>query len=63
MKHMKPRIGQRMEKLGLRLFGDPSAEKTIQRFEEFFRSMNCPVRLQDIGLNLTNRDEIRGPYE
>jgi alcohol dehydrogenase YqhD (iron-dependent ADH family) len=58
MKHMTPRIKHRIEKLGLRLFGDPSVEKTIQRFEEFFRSMDCPVRLQDVGLDHSNRDEI-----
>ncbi len=58
MKHMKPRIGHRLEKLGTRLFGDPSIENTIKRFEEFFKSMNCPVRLQDIGLDQANWEEI-----
>jgi alcohol dehydrogenase YqhD (iron-dependent ADH family) len=58
MKHMKPRIGHRIEKLGTRLFGDPSVDNTIHRFEEFFKSVGCPVRLQDVGLDESNRKEI-----
>ncbi len=58
MKHMKPRIGHRIEKLGTRLFGDPSIENTINRVEDFFRNIGCPVRLQDIGLDESNRKEI-----
>jgi len=58
MKHMKPRAGQRIEKLGTRLFGDSSMDNTIMRFEEFFKLMNSPVRLQDIGLDHTHREEI-----
>ena len=58
MKHMRPRIGTRIEKLGSRLFGDPDQEQTIGRFESFFRQVGCPVRLKDIGLGETNRQEI-----
>jgi alcohol dehydrogenase YqhD (iron-dependent ADH family) len=60
MKHMSPRIEDRIEKLGKRIFGDPSIERTIHGLEEFFRSVGCPVRLQDIGLDHTNKDEIVG---
>ena len=55
---MRPRIGTRIEKLGSRLFGDPDQEQTIGRFESFFRQVGCPVRLKDIGLGETNRQEI-----
>ena len=58
MKHMKPRIGKRIEKLGTRLFGDPSADLTIRRLEAFFREVGCPTRLGDIGLDESNRAEI-----
>ena len=58
MKHMKPRIGRRIEKLGTRLFGDPSVDKTIGRLEEFFSTVGCPVRLQDIGLDESHGKEI-----
>jgi len=58
MKHMKPRIGQRIKQLGIRLFGDPSIDTTISSFENFFSSMGCPVRLQEIGLDDTYREEI-----
>ena len=58
MKHMKPRISHRIEKLGMRIFGDPSAEMCITRLEEFFIKVGCPVRLQEIGLNESNKEEI-----
>jgi alcohol dehydrogenase YqhD (iron-dependent ADH family) len=58
MKHMRPRIAHRMEKLGSRLFGDPDPDKTISRLEDFFRTVGCPVRLKDIGLDESNRQEI-----
>lgn len=58
MKHMVPKIGHRLEKLGARLFGDPSVENTIMKFEEFFSSLGNPVRLQEIGLDQSNREEL-----
>jgi alcohol dehydrogenase YqhD (iron-dependent ADH family) len=58
LKHMKPRIGNRIEKLGTRLFGDPSVDMTIGRLEEFFSTVGCPTRLQEIGLDESNRKEI-----
>ena len=58
MKHMTPRVGHRIEKLGIRIFGDPSVDKTISGLEGFFRRLGCPVRLQDIGLDDSNKEEI-----
>lgn len=58
MKHMIPRIRPRLEKLGSRLFGDPDSARTIERLEGFFRDLGCPVRLSDIGLDRSNRQEI-----
>lgn len=58
MKHMRPRIKSRLEKLGSRLFGDPSADNTIEQLETFFSRVGCPVLLREIGLNESNREEI-----
>ncbi len=58
MKQMKPRISQRLQQLGERLFGDPSPDTTMNRLEVFFQELGCPVRLQDIGLDASNREEI-----
>ncbi len=58
MKHMTPRIGHRLEKLGQDLFGHHSAEKTIERLEDFFSEVQCPVRLQEIGIGTEKRQEI-----
>lgn len=58
MKHLKPRIGHRLEKLGQDLFGDPSAGRTIERLEDFFTRVQCPVRLKEIGISPDHKDEI-----
>jgi alcohol dehydrogenase YqhD (iron-dependent ADH family) len=58
MKHMKPKISQRLEKLGQDLFGDPSADHTIHQLEVFFRKIQCPVRLQDIGIKPEEKEKI-----
>jgi alcohol dehydrogenase YqhD (iron-dependent ADH family) len=58
MRHMKPIIGQRLEKLGHDLFGNASAERTIEGLESFFKEVQCPIRLGDIGINLDKRNEI-----
>ncbi len=58
MRHMKPKIGHRLEKLGQDLFGDASAGRTIEGLESFFREVQCPVRLGDIGISPDQKDEI-----
>jgi len=58
MKHMKPKIGHRLEKLGQDLFGDASAGKTIEGLESFFREVQCPVRLRDIGIGPDQKEKI-----
>lgn len=58
MKHMIPRIGHRLEKLGQDLFGDPSAGRTIKGLESFFAQVLCPIRLGDIGISTDQKDEI-----
>ncbi len=58
MKHMIPRIGHRLEKLGQDLFGEPSAQGTIEHFEKFFTQVLCPIRLGDIGITADQKEEI-----
>ncbi len=58
MRHMKPKIGHRLEKLGQDTFGDASAERTIEALESFFKEVNCPIRLGDIGIGPDQKEEI-----
>jgi len=58
MKHKKPKIANRLEKLGHDIFGDASADRTIEGLESFFREVQCPVRLGDIGIGPDKREEI-----
>ena len=46
----------RFSKLGENVFGEPDPEKTIARFEDFFRSVNMPVDLDGLGLHFTEED-------
>jgi alcohol dehydrogenase YqhD (iron-dependent ADH family) len=58
MRHMTPRIKNRLEKLGQDLFGEPSAGQTIQHLENFFARVHCPIRLGEIGIGADQKDEI-----
>lgn len=58
MRHMKPKISHRLEKLGEDLFSDASADRTIEGLESFFKEVNCPIRLGDIGISPDQKDEI-----
>ena len=40
----------RFSKLGEGVFGESDPVKTIEKFEEFFRSINMPVDLKGLGL-------------
>ena len=41
----------RFAKLGKGVFGESDPEKTIEKFEDFFRSINMPVGLKGLGLD------------
>ena len=55
---MKPRIGNRISRLGELLFNDGNVDMTIEKLENFFREMGSPVRCQDIGLDKSHKPEI-----
>lgn len=42
---------ERFVKLGEGVFGESDPEKTIQKFEEFFRSIGMPTSLKELGLD------------
>jgi alcohol dehydrogenase YqhD (iron-dependent ADH family) len=58
LKHMKPRMEERISRLGMHLFDHPDADQTIASLETFFREMNAPVRCQEIGLDISQKKEI-----
>ena len=58
LKHMKPRMGKRISRLGIHLFNDPDEDLAISRLEDFFRELGSPVRCQEIGLDESNKAEI-----
>ncbi|NTW33538.1 MAG: iron-containing alcohol dehydrogenase [Bacteroidetes bacterium] len=58
MKLMKKRIPQDISKLGKNLFDVNTTDETIIKFEEFFKWMGCPVRLEDVGLSIENKKQI-----
>lgn len=54
----KDRIPERIKKLGNQLFGTNTTDDTIQRLEEFFKSIDCPIRLSDINIGNEKQKEI-----
>lgn len=59
LKYFKPFIHERIARLGSDLFGSPlSADDSILKIEEFFKSINCPVRLSDYGIKGDVRKSI-----
>ena len=58
LKYMKFRIPDRINKLGEHLYNMSDVNVVIEKLESFFRSLNSPVRLQDIGIDPVNKKEI-----
>ena len=58
MKLMKDRIPGRISQLGKELFGVDNAKKTIEKFEEFFKQIECPVRIEEAGISKLKRQQI-----
>jgi alcohol dehydrogenase YqhD (iron-dependent ADH family) len=58
MKLMKDRIPERIAQLGEDLFGVDTARKTIEKFEELFMQIGCPVRLEEAGISKVKRQQI-----
>jgi alcohol dehydrogenase YqhD (iron-dependent ADH family) len=50
MKLHRERAAERISKLGKNLFGNADVDETIRKFESFFRSIDCPVRLSEAAI-------------
>ncbi|MFH0864609.1 MAG: iron-containing alcohol dehydrogenase [Bacteroidota bacterium] len=58
LKIMKNRIPNRIYELGKALFNTENARETIIKTEEFFRHIECPVRLEEIGIGKENQQHM-----
>lgn len=60
MKHLKDKIEDRLEYLGYLITGKKvSANETIKIFEKFFKSIECPVKLEDINVCVSDLPNIK----
>lgn len=50
-RYVLPTNPDKFVKLGLNMFGEPDPEKTIRNFEEFFKSIDMPTNLKELGLD------------
>jgi len=58
LKHHKNKIPDRISELGKAVFGVNSPDETIKTFEEFFKSLESPIRLSEAGIDEPKKDEI-----
>ena len=58
LKLIKDRIPERIKKLGILIFNTEDIDLFISKLEIFFKSINCPVYLEDIGLTQENKSDI-----
>ena len=58
MRLLRDRIPHRIAQLGENLFNVRDPEETISRFEDFFRRIECPVRLKEATGDQANPEEI-----
>lgn len=55
-RYVLPVDPERFSKLGRGVFGESDPEKTIEKFEEFFRSINMPTDLKGLGLDFGEKE-------
>ncbi len=58
MKFHKNKISDRIAFLGQNVFGVETADETIDAFELYFKSIECPIRLSDIATGKESKEEI-----
>jgi hypothetical protein len=58
MKFHKNKIADRIAFLGQNVFGVETADETIDAFEVYFKSIECPIRLSDIATGKESKEEI-----
>lgn len=57
LKVKKGEISDRISRLGELVFDTNDVDITINNLERFFASINCPIRLKEIGVNSDNKAE------
>jgi alcohol dehydrogenase YqhD (iron-dependent ADH family) len=62
LKFHENKIPKRIAQLGKILFNENNitTEKTIRKLEDFFKSMNCPIRLRELGFIDYDKNKILG---
>ena len=59
MKLLKDKAGDRIIELGMNLFDVDTVDETIFEMEQFFASVECPIRLSDVNIDAKAKgDEI-----
>lgn len=58
LKLQKERIPERIQRLAKLIFNTNSCDDFIIKLETFFRQLNAPVRLSDIGIDSSKKQEI-----
>lgn len=58
MKFHREKAAERISKLGKNLFGTADVDATIKGFEDFFRSISCPVRLSETTIPQGENEKI-----
>lgn len=58
LKLHKERIAERITNLGEKLFKTDTVDRTISKFEEFYKLIGCPVRLNEAGIDISVRDKV-----
>ena len=58
MKFHRNKISDRIAFLGQNVFGVKTADETIDAFEAYFKSIECPIRLSEIATGKENKVEI-----
>ena len=59
LKYLEIIIPDRLKMLGGELFGCEDANGFVSGITEFFESVNCPVSLLEVGIDLSERDRIK----
>lgn len=54
----KERIPERIQKMGQLVFGTDNIDEAIRKLEDFFTSVNSPVRLWEAGVDKSKKEEI-----
>jgi alcohol dehydrogenase YqhD (iron-dependent ADH family) len=58
LRHIRRKDPGRIEQLGRYLFDNPDVSEVISNIETFFSSINCPVRLREIGITREHKNEL-----